>query len=119
MANVLEVMGYNELCRLKDLSERLDGILSVIAYDDKAKDLNYIKECQKELKDEYSSMVKLFKECIHLHAHDEPNSKLLTGIECIVDCYYGFQYILDDENIEQEAQDLLHGNLLMYEDAEE
>ena len=126
MANVLEVLAADEINTLKEFSEDLDGILSCIAYDNPPMGVVvYIRAMNKCLKNRYGTIASSFQKAERSMLDGEP--KLYTAVDCIISAYYGLQFILSDyrkdqttpeeriEKIKEEAQDLLHSNLLFVE----
>lgn len=125
MANVLEVLAADEINTLKELSEDLDGVLSCIAYDNPPMDVVvYIRAMNKCLRNRYGTIASSFKKAGGVD-DDEPN--LYFAVNCIISAYDGLQSILSNheksettpeeriEKIKEEAQDLLHSNLLFVE----
>lgn len=113
MPTIVDMLSLPDAGPLVELADELDGILSVIAYDGKNKDLKFIRECQIDIKHKY-------KHWIEENRPKEVDIASLSRwgfmLRCVIDAYDGFQDLLrftkNKATIREDAENLLHENLI-------
>lgn len=110
MTNILEALAIPDIVFLDSLAEELDGVLSKIGWDGKAKDRKYIAKMQKEFREKYEKKIESFGK----DSDQFVSSTLGKFVRNISDAYYALQNLNNEGDPETEAQDAVMENLFYF-----
>jgi hypothetical protein len=118
MANVMDVLGLDDIVLLYELSDELEGTLLCIAYAGDANDVKCIRSAQAYYREKYGARLEpLRADATVLFARD-----LSAAMGCVINAYDGLQDLLsfsDPKDREEEAKDILYQYLILPEEMED